>query len=48
MLIIIMDETTKECQTGDRCELLYMDDLVITAESKVELIEAFTRWQELD
>ena len=34
-----MEEATKECRVGDPWELLYADDLVLTAESP-ERVEA--------
>ena len=40
LFIIIMEDAAKEYQTGELSQLLYADDRVITAESKVEVIEA--------
>ena len=36
LFIIVMEEATKECRKGDLWELLYADDLVLTAEIKEE------------
>ena len=33
LFILVMEETTKECVRGGSWELLYADDLIITAES---------------
>ena len=33
LFIVVMEEATKECRVGDPWELLYADDLVLTAES---------------
>ena len=46
LFIIKMEETIKECRTGDPWQILYADDLVITAESKHEGVVMFLRWQE--
>ena len=42
---VIMEEAAKMCRRGDPWELLYADDLVLTAESKEELMEMFNRWR---
>ena len=34
LLIVVMEEATNECRIGDPWELLYADDLVLTAESR--------------
>ena len=34
LFIVVMEEATKECRVGDPWELLYADDLVLTAESR--------------
>ena len=45
IFIIVMEEATKECRKGGPWELLYADDLVLTAETKEEVIEMFKRWR---
>ena len=45
LFIIIMEEATKECRKGTPWELLYADDLVLTAESEEEVKEMFNRWK---
>lgn len=40
-----MEETTKTCRTGGIWELLYADDLVITGESKTNVMELFEIWK---
>ena len=42
---IVMEEATKWCQKGDPSELLYADDLVVTAESQQEVMEMFNLWR---
>jgi hypothetical protein len=34
LFIVVMEEATKECRRGDPWELLYADDLVLSAEMK--------------
>lgn len=46
LFITVMEEATKECRRGGPWELLYADDLVITAESKEEMKERFEIWRE--
>ena len=41
-----MEEATKACKIGDPWELLYADDLVLTAETKEEVISMFLKWKE--
>ncbi|KAG0711131.1 hypothetical protein GWK47_021274 [Chionoecetes opilio] len=41
-----MEEATKECRTGDPWELLYADDLVLTAETKEEVERRFIDWKQ--
>ena len=43
-----MEEVTKECRKGGPWELLYADDLVLTAEAKEEVIEMFKRWRKMN
>ena len=45
LFIIVMEEATKECRKGGPWELLYADDLVLTAETKEEVIEMFKQWR---
>ena len=42
---IVMEEATKLCRKGDPWELLYADDLVLTAESQQEVMEMFNLWR---
>lgn len=46
LFITVMEEATKECRKGGPWELLYADDLVITAETESEMKEMFGRWKE--
>ena len=41
-----MEEATRSCRRGHPWELLYADDLVLTAESREEVFEMFTSWRE--
>ena len=34
LFILVMEEATAACRRGGPCELLYADDLVLTAETK--------------
>ena len=43
---VVMEEATKLCRRGDPWDLLYADDLVLTAESKEEVMEMFHGWRE--
>ena len=45
LFILIMEEATKSCASGGPWELLYADDLVLTAESKSELERKFREWK---
>ena len=45
LFITAMEEATKECRKGGLWELLYADDLVLTAEIKEEIVERFKRWR---
>ena len=45
LFIIVMEEATKECRKGGPWELLYADDLVLTAETKEEVVEMFKQWR---
>ena len=42
---LVMEEATKECRRGVPWDMLYADDLVLTAESKEEVLEQFNRWK---
>ena len=42
---LVMEETTKECRRGDPWELLYADDLVLTADTKEGVEAIFNEWQ---
>ena len=44
LFIFVMEEAAKESRQGGTCELLYADDLVLTAETK-EVIEMFRQWR---
>ena len=46
LFIIVMEEASKECRKGTPWELLYADDLVLTAESKDEVINMFRKWRD--
>ena len=46
LFILVMEEVTKECRTGDPWELLYADDLALTGETKDEVTSMFMRWKE--
>ena len=41
---IVMEEATKKVQIGDPCELLYADDLVLSADSKEGVTKMFKDW----
>ena len=45
LFILVMEEATRECMGGGPWELLYADDLVLTAESKEELERKFRDWR---
>ena len=42
---IVMEEATKSCRKGHPWELLYADDLVLTAESRDMVVDMFKRWR---
>ena len=46
LFILVMEEATKACKIGDPWELLYADDLVLTAETKEEVTSMFLKWKE--
>ena len=37
LFILVMEEATRECRVGGLCELLYADDLTLTAETQEEV-----------
>ena len=41
---IVMEEATRDVRKGDPWELLYADDLVLTAESRETVLEMFMDW----
>ena len=46
LLFITVMEATKLTRRDDQWELLYVDDLVLTAKSKEEVTDKFNRWKE--
>ena len=42
----MIEEATKSCRVGDPWELLYADDLGLTAKSREEVVGIFRRWKE--
>ena len=46
LFIMVMEEVTKLARGDGPWELLYADDLVLTAESKEEVTGMFNRWKE--
>ena len=46
LFILVMDEATKECRGDEMWELLYADDLVLTAETKEEAEQKFLDWRQ--
>ena len=40
---LVMEEPTKECRRGVPWDMLYTDDLILTAESKEEVLEQYNR-----
>ena len=46
LFVIVMEEATKECRKGGPWELLYADDLVLTAETREGVIEMFKSLRE--
>ena len=46
LFITVMEEATKEGRVGSPWELLYADDLVLTAETRREVEAKFERWKE--
>ena len=46
LFITVMEEASKDCRGSGPWELLYADDLVLTAASKQEAIDMFSRWKD--
>ena len=40
-----MEEATRECRRGVPWDMLYADDIVITATSKEEAVQRFAEWR---
>ena len=47
LFIVVMEEATKECRVYDLWELLYADDLVLTAELQEGVEALFREWRDL-
>ena len=47
LFIVVIEEATKECRVGNPWELLYADDLVLTAESREGVEVLFGEWRGL-
>ena len=45
LFILVMEEATRECRKGALWEMLYADDLALTAESKDEVKSMFMKWR---
>ena len=45
LFILVMEEATRECRVGGLWELLYADDLVLTAETQEEVELMFGEWR---
>ena len=45
LFITVLEEATRECRGEGPWELLYADDLVLTAETKEEVTTMFNRWK---
>ena len=46
LFILVIDEATKECRVDEIWELLYADDLALTAETKEEAEQKFFDWRQ--
>ena len=46
LFVIVMEEVSKQVRRGGVWEMLYANDLVLTAESREEVEEMFRRWKE--
>ena len=42
---LVIEEATKDCRRGVPWDMLYADDLVLSAESKAEVLEQFYSWR---
>ena len=42
---LVLEEVTKECSDGVPWDMRYADDLVLTGESKEEVLVRFNRWK---
>jgi hypothetical protein len=45
LFILVLEEATKLCRRGDPWDLLYADDLVLTAETREEVEVMFSDWK---
>ena len=45
LFILVMEEATRECRAGGLWELLYVDDLALTAETQEEVELMFGEWR---
>ena len=46
LFVLVMEEATKACRSGRIWNLLYADDLVLTADTKEEVTEMFVKWRD--
>ena len=46
LFILVMEETTRDCRVGGLWELLFADDLTLTAESLGEVALMFGEWRQ--
>merc|ERR1712121_308888 len=46
LFIIVMEEVTKEGRSGDFWDILYADDIILTAETIEELKDMFNKWDQ--
>ena len=46
LFVIVMEVVSREFKNALPWQLLYVDDLVVMAESKEELIKNFNRWKD--
>ena len=47
LVVVVMDEITKEAREGSVKELLYSDDLVLPGHSWEEIEKKFARWKKV-
>ena len=45
LFMLVMEEATRECRVGGLWELLYADDLALTAETQEEVELMFGEWR---